>query len=72
MRVQAPCKDCSNRELGCHSTCEKYIQYQKDNIAESQVRRYFLKNHNEHLGYLRDQKIKRENRTLRRSNYVAM
>lgn len=25
----APCKDCEDRELGCHSKCEKYIEYKK-------------------------------------------
>lgn len=25
-----PCKDCPNREIGCHSKCEKYIQFKND------------------------------------------
>ena len=28
--VSSPCKDCMDREVGCHSTCEKYIKYQKE------------------------------------------
>ena len=27
---KAPCKDCPNRQVGCHSTCEKYIEYKKE------------------------------------------
>lgn len=25
-----PCKDCSERELYCHSTCEKYSNWKKE------------------------------------------
>lgn len=24
------CKDCEKRTLGCHSTCEEYIQFRKE------------------------------------------
>ena len=27
----APCKDCSNREAGCHSRCPAYISFLKEN-----------------------------------------
>ncbi|MBO5969291.1 MAG: hypothetical protein J6S14_12425 [Clostridia bacterium] len=27
--MQSPCKDCPDRKLGCHSICEKYIEYTK-------------------------------------------
>ena len=27
--MQAPCKDCPDRKYMCHSTCEKYIAYDK-------------------------------------------
>lgn len=26
----APCKDCPDRVVGCHSACEKYIEYRKE------------------------------------------
>lgn len=54
--IVAPCKDCKDRVLGCHSTCEKYnafkkekeklaelkkIQYENDyNIVKFRKRRY--------------------------------
>lgn len=28
--TKAPCKDCPNRQVGCHSTCEKYIVFRKE------------------------------------------
>lgn len=27
--MKAPCKDCPDRYVGCHSQCEKYIAFQK-------------------------------------------
>lgn len=27
--MQAPCKDCPDRFVGCHSTCDKYIEFRK-------------------------------------------
>lgn len=34
MSTIAPCKDCKDRKLGCHSTCQKYNDFRqaKDNI----------------------------------------
>ena len=28
-KLQSPCKDCSDRFVGCHSSCVKYIDYQQ-------------------------------------------
>lgn len=25
--MNVPCKDCPNRQIGCHSKCEKYQEY---------------------------------------------
>ena len=27
MGLSAPCKDCVNRTVGCHSTCDKYRKF---------------------------------------------
>ena len=32
--IQAPCKDCSDREIGCHSSCRLYIDFQSLNRKE--------------------------------------
>ena len=31
--MKVPCKDCENREVGCHSKCEEYIEW-KEELAE--------------------------------------
>ena len=36
-KPKAPCKDCANRVLGCHGTCERYAEY-KTGIAEEKER----------------------------------
>lgn len=28
--MNVPCKDCPNRQVGCHSTCEKYLDFRKE------------------------------------------
>lgn len=32
--LRAPCKDCPDRHLGCHGTCEKYQEYKKRHDEE--------------------------------------
>jgi hypothetical protein len=27
--IKCPCKDCADRLVGCHSTCEKYKEYKQ-------------------------------------------
>lgn len=29
-----PCKDCTKRQLGCHSTCKDYIEWNKAHLKE--------------------------------------
>ena len=29
--LKAPCKGCTQREIGCHANCEKYLDYKKKN-----------------------------------------
>lgn len=29
-KIQSPCNGCSVRELGCHSKCDKYADYQNE------------------------------------------
>lgn len=38
--VQSGCKDCKERHMGCHSTCESYKKYQEENNrAKQQLRK---------------------------------
>lgn len=29
MDKMSPCKDCPNRQIGCHSKCEHYIEFKR-------------------------------------------
>ena len=31
--VNPPCKNCQERKMLCHSSCEKYLEYKKKNDA---------------------------------------
>lgn len=35
--MNAPCKDCIEREMGCHSKCERYARF-KENDAKRKSR----------------------------------
>lgn len=39
----APCKDCEIRELGCHSTCELYKDFDLANARYKEAKREALK-----------------------------
>lgn len=30
-RLKPPCQNCQKREPGCHSSCEEYIKYERQN-----------------------------------------
>lgn len=32
-----PCKDCADRTVGCHSTCEKYLSVKSTYKAETSI-----------------------------------
>lgn len=43
--IKGPCKDCLERQLGCHSICKKYISYKKEvDETNSKIRRLKLSN----------------------------
>lgn len=42
--MKAPCKDCSERFLYCHSVCEEYIKYRYE-IMKASVAEYNDSNH---------------------------
>lgn len=37
--MRFPCKNCTNRFLGCHTTCEEYIEADKKNRELLEKRR---------------------------------
>lgn len=32
--MKAPCKDCPDREVGCHGKCDKYAQFKEERNKE--------------------------------------
>ena len=34
MELTSPCKDCDSRQVGCHGSCEEYIEYLAKRRAE--------------------------------------
>lgn len=45
---KAPCKDCPDRQVGCHSTCEKYIEFKKE-ADEQRLKRIEQGNINQYM-----------------------
>lgn len=37
--LEAPCKDCKDRKLNCHSSCKKYLDYQVKNEERKAIER---------------------------------
>ena len=47
----SPCKDCKERQVGCHSTCEKYLEWNKkwvDNKIKISEQKYLMKQIDSH------------------------
>ena len=40
-RGEAPCGFCKNRSIGCHSRCERYINYRKERDCDLEFRRKY-------------------------------
>ena len=48
-----PCKDCTDRQIGCHSTCNKYTDYVEQNEKRKAQLREIQALDNALLGYER-------------------
>ena len=59
--MQAPCKDCPEREPGCHSKCQKYADYKAYN-ADVAHKRYLANIAPEGAKKTMWARIRRENR----------
>lgn len=59
--MNAPCKDCCKRYVGCHGRCEKYLEYYKAN----QERLESIKKANESIGYQSELSIRIQKHTRR-------
>lgn len=53
----APCKDCEERHLGCHSECKRYLEYlneHKEIMAAEKLRRKNTYYSKEELKWMRN------------------
>ena len=61
--MKAPCKDCSDRHLHCHSECERYKTFAKEtrelNQARNQARQEENLFYTPHKRYVKE-KLKRD------------
>ena len=55
-RTKSPCLNCIDREVGCHSRCERYSRFRNEIDDEKKVVRDFKAQHNEHMAFLKQQK----------------
>lgn len=39
MAADNPCWKCTERNIGCHAVCKRYLDWQKEHIAENRARR---------------------------------
>lgn len=37
--MSAPCKDCADRTINCHSTCAKYLAFKHENDKQREYER---------------------------------
>lgn len=61
MAKMAPCKDCTDRVLLCHSTCEKYLTWKEKRDAEHKI---IIENRLKNA-----QQIRRRNDAIRKFNH---
>lgn len=53
-RPNGPCKDCLNRFLGCHATCDIYKEWKVRHEADNKAKAYNKNQHNNFNPILRD------------------
>ena len=62
-KIVAPCKDCPDRKLGCHSKCEKYKEYKLANDAHNKETRLSkMYRSDTYKGVIREYSIRKNNR----------
>lgn len=50
--IKSPCLNCENRVLHCHSTCEIYLTFLKENEERKELKRQFDKKKYGDLEYI--------------------
>ena len=54
--MKAPCKECKERNEGCHSRCEKYTAFRKE--CDEEIKRRALRQEQSYVGWLKYKKAK--------------
>ena len=55
-KAKSPCLNCIDREIGCHSRCDRYKQFRNEIDDEKQVVRDCKAQHNAHMAFLKQQR----------------
>lgn len=50
-RIFNPCKDCADREVGCHGKCDKYAQYREELNQSKAIRNKYSERRKRNGGY---------------------
>jgi hypothetical protein len=63
--MKAPCQDCTDREVGCHSSCDKYKAFKQkcDELRELRNRKKQEEYAFDHSRFARACKIKQKQKT---------
>ena len=49
--IYNPCKDCTDREVGCHGKCEKYATYRAELERSKAIRNKYSERRRKNGGY---------------------
>ena len=65
-KLNSPCKDCTDRALGCHGRCEKYKAYRVEVDKLYVAKAASIKAHDPLYGYIRSSRTKQLHEEARR------
>lgn len=65
-KLNSPCKDCTDRAMGCHGKCDKYKAYRVEVDKLYAVKAASIKAHDPMYGYIRASRTKQLHEEARR------
>ena len=65
------CKDCTDRQVGCHSKCELYKEFQKNNSERKEAIRNYIREHNQ-TRWTVDQRLKNKKSNRNPNGYLEV
>lgn len=60
-----PCRNCENREVGCHATCDRYIEWKQAHIEKQRKRFAYKETEYQYMAIARE----RRNKKLHKKKY---